>query len=74
MGGDAPSGLVGKPDNLADFVPIEIVDVGRRNGVIYVARTIWDSLKPTAQELTFYIQEWGRFRLRFDRPIGRLGS
>jgi hypothetical protein len=65
---------VGKPDNLADFVPIEIVDVGRRHGVIYVARTIWDSLRPTAQELTFYVQEWGRFRLRFDRQIGQLGS
>lgn len=74
MGGDAPSGLVGKPDNPADFVPVEIVDVGRHHGVIYVARTIWDSLKPTAQELTFYIQEWGRFRLYFDRPVGRLGS
>ena len=64
---------MGKPDNPADFVPIEIVDVGRRRGVIYVARTIWDSLKPTAQEFTFYIQEWGRFRLYFDRPVGRLG-
>lgn len=72
MAGDAPSGLVGEPDDPAGFVPIEIIDSGRRHGIIYVARPIWDGLKPTAQELGFYIQDWGRFRLRFDRPVGRL--
>jgi hypothetical protein len=72
MGGDVPSGLVGKPDNPDEYVPIEIVEWGRRYGTIYVARNIWEGLKPTAQELTFYIQDWGRFRLFFDRPVGRL--
>ena len=60
---------MGAPDNPTGFVPIEIIDVGRHQGVITIARTIWESLKPTAQEFAFYIQEWGRFRLRFDRPI-----
>jgi hypothetical protein len=30
MGGDVPSGLVGKPDNPDEYVPIEIVEWGRR--------------------------------------------
>jgi hypothetical protein len=69
---DAPSGLVGAPDNPTGSGPIEIIDVGRHLGVIYIARTISESLKPTAQAFTFYIQEWGLFHLRFDRPIRRL--
>jgi len=54
---DALSGLVGAPDNPTGFVPIEIIDVGRHQGVITIARTIWESLKPTAQEFAFHIQE-----------------
>ena len=48
---------MGAHDNPTGFVPIEIIDVGRHQGVIYMARTIWESLKPTAQESTLYIQE-----------------
>jgi len=72
MGGDAPSGLVGEPDNPADFLPIEIVDAGRCHGVIYVARAIWGGLKQLPRSFTFLHSGLGRFRLLFDRPIGRL--
>jgi len=63
---------VGKPEEPQQFVPLTVGEWGRRYGTVYVARAIWDRLKPTAQEFTFYIQDWGRFHLRFDRPVGRI--
>jgi hypothetical protein len=73
MGGEVPSGLMGKPDQEQRFIPIEIGEWGRRYGTVYVLREIWQKLSPYTQEFTFYVQGKGRCRLYFDQPIGRLG-
>jgi len=33
---------------------------------------MWKSLRPVSQEFIFYLQDYGRFRLEFDVPIGYL--
>ena len=63
---------MGKPDNPEAFVPIHLGEWARRYGVIYVAREIWERLRPAASDLTFYVQEGGRCRIYFDRPVGKL--
>jgi len=72
MGGEVPSGLVGKPDNLDAYVAVQVGEWGRRYGTVYVPREIWGRLRPTSQEFLFYIQDYGRFQLEFDMPISRL--
>jgi hypothetical protein len=63
---------VGKPEEPDRFVPLVVGEWGRRYGTVYVAREIWEALRPNAQELCFYLQDGTRCRLRFDAPIGRL--
>jgi hypothetical protein len=63
---------VGEPENPGDFVPVVVGEWGRRYGTVYVARHIWERLRPGAQEFTFYVQDRGRCRLHFDLPVGRL--
>ena len=63
---------MGKPDEPDRFVPLVVGEWGRRYGTVYVAREIWDMLRPNAQEFSFYLQDGQRFRLHFDTPIGRL--
>ena len=63
---------MGKPDNPDDFVAIQVGEWARRYGTIYVPREMWERLRPVSQDLVFYIQDYGRFRLEFDVPIGRL--
>ncbi len=63
---------MGEPENPRDFVPVVVGEWGRRYGTVYVARQIWERLRPGSQEFTFYIQDRGRFRLYFDAPISRL--
>ena len=63
---------MGKPEDPASFVPIVIGEWGRRYGTLYVAREIWERLRPVSQTFTFYTQDRRRCRIRFDRPIGRL--
>ena len=63
---------MGKPANPDGYVPIQIGEWGRRYGTIYVPREIWERQRPVSWEFTFYLQNWGRFRLEFDMPIRRL--
>jgi hypothetical protein len=63
---------VGKPDNPADYVAIQVGEWARRYGTIYVPREMWESLRPGTKAFLFYIQEHGRFQLEFDVPVGRL--
>jgi hypothetical protein len=72
VGGEVPSGLVGKPEEPEQFVPLVVGEWGRRYGTVYVAREIWERLRPNARDLTFYHQDGGRCRLHFDAPISRL--
>lgn len=72
MGGEVPSGRVGKPENPDDYVAILVGEWGRRYGTIYVPRVLWERLPPVSREFGFYIQEYGRVKLEFDVPIGRL--
>ena len=63
---------MGKPENPDDYVAIVIGEWGRRYGTIHVPREMWERLRPMSQEFIFYMQDYGRFRLEFDVPIGRL--
>jgi hypothetical protein len=63
---------MGKPENLDDYVPIQVGEWARRYGTVYVPREMWGRLRPASWEFNFYIEDRGRFRLEFDRPIGRL--
>jgi hypothetical protein len=63
---------VGRPDYPDDYLAIQVGEWGRRYGTIYVPRKMWESLRPASHEFVFYIQDYGRFRLEFDLPIGRL--
>lgn len=63
---------MGKPDNLEDYLAIEVGEWSRRYGIIYVPCRIWKGLRPASQEFVFYTQSYGRFRLEFDVPICRL--
>ena len=60
---------MGKPENLEDYLAIEVGEFSRRYGIIYVPWEIWKGLQPASQEFVFYIQNYGRFRLEFDVPI-----
>jgi len=60
---------VGRPDNLEDYLAIEVGEWARRYGTVYVPREIWKSLRPVSQEFVFYIKDYGRFRLEFDVPL-----
>jgi len=63
---------VGEPEETGDFVALEVGEWARRYGTVYVAREIWDGLRPVSREFSFYLPDRGRFRLEFDLPIGRL--
>jgi len=65
---------VGKPENLDDYLAIQVGEWARRYGTVYVPWEMWKSLRPSCQEFTFYIQEHGRLCLKFDVPIGRLAN
>ncbi len=64
--------MMGKPDNPDDYVAIQVGEWARRYGTVYVPREMWAALRPAGREFTFYLPQKGRFRLEFDRPIGRL--
>jgi hypothetical protein len=72
MGGEVPSGLVGKPDNPEDYVAIVVGEWGRRYGTVYLPRGMWARLRPASREVVFYVEDLGRCRLEFDVPIGRI--
>ena len=63
---------MGEPEDPDEFVPIQVGEWGRRYGVLYVGRDIWEHLRPSAREFTFYAEGEGRCRITFDRPVGRL--
>ena len=69
MAAEVPSGRVGRPDNPEDYLAIEIGEFARRYGTIYVPWEMWNRLRPASQDFTFYIQDWGRFRIDFDVPV-----
>jgi hypothetical protein len=64
----APSGLTVPPEQIDDFIELTLQDDGAPYGTVYVAREVWDALDPRADELIFYIQDYGRFRLKLHRP------
>jgi hypothetical protein len=72
MGGEVPSGRVGKPENPDDYVAIVVGEWGRRYGTVYMPRDLWARVPPVSQEVGVYIQEHGKVKLEFDVPIGRL--
>jgi hypothetical protein len=47
---------MGKPDNLDNFVQLEANDL-----TIYVAREIWDGLKPRQSKLLVAVPGYGRY-------------
>jgi len=53
-----PSGRMGMPDRLEDFVPLEAEGL-----VIYLSRDIWDSRKPGQTKLLIAVPGYGRFWL-----------
>lgn len=63
---------MGKPENLGDYLAIEVGEWGRRYGTIYVPWELWKAMNPVRREFNFHIQDYGRIRLEFDVPIGRL--
>ena len=63
---------MGEPEEADNFVPMQVGEWARRYGTVYVAREIWDGLRPVSREFSFYLPDRGRFRLEFDLPIGRL--
>ena len=63
---------MGKPNEPERFVAIQIGEWGRRYGILYVAREIWARLRPNAKEFTFYLEDGGRCRIRFEHPVSRL--
>lgn len=65
---------MGKPDQEDDHIAIQVGEWGRRYGVVYIPREIWDGLSPNSSEFVFYLPEHGRFRLEFDVPIRRLND
>jgi hypothetical protein len=67
-----PSGRVGKPEKLDDYVAIQVGEWARRYGTVYVPLDMWQGLRPASQEFIFYVEGHGRFQLEFDVPIGRL--
>jgi hypothetical protein len=63
---------MGEPEDPGQFVAIQVGEWGRRYGVLYVDRDIWERLRPSAREFAFYVEGVGRCRIAFDRPAGRL--
>jgi len=72
MAAEVPSGVVGKPDNPEDYVPIQVGEWARGYGTVYVPREMWAGLRPVSRAFTFYLPDRGRFRLEFDLPVERL--
>jgi hypothetical protein len=63
---------VGTPENPDGYLAIQVGEFARRHGTIYLPWEMWNGLRPSSQEFIFYIEKYGRFRLEFDAPIGRL--
>jgi hypothetical protein len=63
---------VGKPEEPESYVPVVIGEWGRRYGTLYVAREIWERLRPHARTFTFYLKGPRRCRIHLDHPVGRL--
>jgi hypothetical protein len=60
---------MGEPEDPHRFVAIQVGEWSRRYGVLYVERDIWEHLRPSAREFTFYVEGEGRCRITFDRPV-----
>ena len=60
---------MGKPENPDDYLAIQVGEFARRYGTVYVPCEMWNSLRPASQGFTFYIEDYGRFRIEFDVPI-----
>lgn len=53
-----------------DFVRFELEEDGQPYGVLYVKRDIWNNRDPQKDELIFYVQDYGRFRLKIQDDGG----
>ena len=60
---------MGNPTSPDEFIELTLEDEGSVYGTAFVARDIWDALDPEASELIFYLQDYGRFRLKLDRFV-----
>ena len=56
-----------EPEQPADFIQFDLEEDGHPYATLYVARDVWEALDPKATELIFYIQDYGRFRLKLVR-------
>ena len=55
---------MGAPDNAEEFVRFQADDI-----TVYVSRQLLrEKVKPGATEMPFYIDGYGRFWLRFEKP------
>ena len=54
---------MGKPDEIERVVRFEVDDLA-----LYVAWELMQKLEPGAQQMTFYVDGYGRFRLVFVEP------
>jgi hypothetical protein len=60
---EGPSGRMGTPDNLEEYVRLDADDL-----TIYVARPLLEKLALGAKQMLFYIDGYGRHVLVFDEP------
>lgn len=52
------------PEKPEEFEAFPLEEQGRPYGTVYVAREIWQARDLQQQELIFYLQDYGRFRLK----------
>jgi len=60
----APSGLMAQPEGTDEWVTFPLEEEGRPYGEVSLTREVWDGRDPRASELIFYVQDYGRFRLK----------
>jgi hypothetical protein len=63
----APSGLMAMPSEPERCLEFPLEDGGERYGTLYVDREVWEGNPPGRDELIFYVQDYGRFRLKIER-------
>lgn len=61
---------MGKPEQSEDFVELSLCEGRQPYGTLYIARDVWESIDPKANELIFYVHEYGRFRLKVEQNEG----
>jgi len=60
----APSGLMGRPEEPERFSEFDLEENGEVYGKLYIAPEVLERVDPHSNELVFYVQDYGRFRLK----------